>query len=577
MRSAVKPPTPTSPLMSALFEGNQFCVPLYQRGYAWGIPEIEDFWTDLMYVFQGKMDQHFFGQIVTLESDNDKHEIIDGQQRITTSLLFLSAFRSVCEELNENAFDGNNIDSRAQLLNVIEGINDIIGEEEDASLVVQKHTDFELNIQEYFEKITSKKKIDTKEKIISSRPKENMRIAYNHFVKLIKEELKSRSQLSDQLSFLKDTYKAFTGKFYVVIISTRNRRNAFTIFETLNCRGKDLTSADIIKNHVMSLMNDDLDTANDYWNDMAATLGNDSKKITKYIRSYWAASRRVEVEDKLYRSISGVVTKDSEASDFLKSLSELTPVYKVLLAPTATKANREYFGDKNVSEIIDIFKKLSCTLYYPIFLAMKYRKFSNKEIVIVMQKLLTIFIRHRTIINEGTNVLETGFSSVAKDIWTLKLKSISEINQRLNDRFMKSNDSVVASFTNLQKEGGNTGAKKWSLEYLLASIYDYDEDSGFNGSMYDDVFGKSKGNYDLLNISTEIKEEYRNYLGNWTIIESKIRVPEKLDLHKIIKILEASKLKENRRLAKLLRQNGWSNSDVIDRQGYLAKNINVIW
>jgi len=41
--------------------------------------------------------------------------------------------------------------------------------------------------------------------------------------------------------------------------------------------------------------------------------------------------------------------------------------------------------------------------------------------------------------------------------------------------------------------------------------------------------------------------------------------------------LEASKLKENRRLAKLLRQNGWSNSDVIDRQGYLAKNINVIW
>lgn len=66
---------------------NKICIPPYQRAYAWGEKQIDQFVNDLIEM-QGK--KYYFGHFI-LEEIDDKLEVIDGQQRITTYVLLLIA------------------------------------------------------------------------------------------------------------------------------------------------------------------------------------------------------------------------------------------------------------------------------------------------------------------------------------------------------------------------------------------------------------------------------------------------------------------------------------------------------
>lgn len=81
---------------------SDFLIPDYQRPYAWGDEECETLWNDIFSFafpnddytkFDSANDEYFLGPIVTFIND-EKHEIIDGQQRLTTIMLLLRAFYS---------------------------------------------------------------------------------------------------------------------------------------------------------------------------------------------------------------------------------------------------------------------------------------------------------------------------------------------------------------------------------------------------------------------------------------------------------------------------------------------------
>lgn len=77
-----------------------FLIPDYQRPYAWGEDECQTLWEDITaFAFPGNDyskfktdDEYFLGTIVTFANEDGKLEIIDGQQRLTTLMLFLRAF-----------------------------------------------------------------------------------------------------------------------------------------------------------------------------------------------------------------------------------------------------------------------------------------------------------------------------------------------------------------------------------------------------------------------------------------------------------------------------------------------------
>ena len=96
--------TPTS--VSALFGGmTLFRVPTYQRAYAWKDEQVDAFIDDVRRCWEkrinGEQERHFFGSVVTSPRDpgglvRPRRDVIDGQQRFATFLLFLAALRQHC-------------------------------------------------------------------------------------------------------------------------------------------------------------------------------------------------------------------------------------------------------------------------------------------------------------------------------------------------------------------------------------------------------------------------------------------------------------------------------------------------
>src|SRR5690606_20647552 len=80
-----------------------FFIPPFQRAYAWGKPEIERYFIDISRIIESELDsekkdklEHFFGTVVIKEEKDgfaNKSVVVDGQQRLTTTLLFLIALR----------------------------------------------------------------------------------------------------------------------------------------------------------------------------------------------------------------------------------------------------------------------------------------------------------------------------------------------------------------------------------------------------------------------------------------------------------------------------------------------------
>lgn len=87
--------------IKALFSDNKsdFLIPDYQRPYAWSIIECQTLWEDTFsfaipendYQKFNHGDEYFLGPIVTFKNSDNKLEIIDGQQRLTTLMLLLRA------------------------------------------------------------------------------------------------------------------------------------------------------------------------------------------------------------------------------------------------------------------------------------------------------------------------------------------------------------------------------------------------------------------------------------------------------------------------------------------------------
>jgi hypothetical protein len=86
-----------------LFENRRnIRIPVYQRSYSWGKEEYSQFFEDLIEQ-DGK--PYHFGLFIFEHDAESVYFVIDGQQRLTTAVLFLAAFTKVKTGKNENTTD----------------------------------------------------------------------------------------------------------------------------------------------------------------------------------------------------------------------------------------------------------------------------------------------------------------------------------------------------------------------------------------------------------------------------------------------------------------------------------------
>lgn len=216
---------------------SDFLIPDYQRPYAWDESKCNTLWEDLFtFAFPNENfdnfndeEEYFLGPIVTyLNKENNKLEVIDGQQRLTTLMLLLRAFY----DKFLYAQDSNTVETRKEIAKCI-WKTDLYGNPKMDELKIQSEVAGEEDKEEFLNIL--------KTGVVPKTYKSKYAINFKFF----KEKI-------DDFSL---RYSMFVSIFPQIImrncillpIEADKQETALRIFSTLNDRGMPLSDADIFK------------------------------------------------------------------------------------------------------------------------------------------------------------------------------------------------------------------------------------------------------------------------------------------------------------------------------------------
>ncbi|WP_305876962.1 DUF262 domain-containing protein [Helicobacter pylori] len=203
--------------LDGVVEKGVFEIPSYQRGYAWQIRQLKDFWNDLEHVSKLGVKFHYMHSLTLRESENEfessAFEIIDGQQRLATSLILLSLLAKITKH-KDPKYSSMNLEPA--LSYKYYGLNEAF------RAIMEEEKDLERFQTSFYAKNLIKAYAFFKEKI-SDTPMETLNGMLDA---LTKKMLFSVVELND------------------------NRIDPFSSFETINNRGKDLSTLELFKNRL---------------------------------------------------------------------------------------------------------------------------------------------------------------------------------------------------------------------------------------------------------------------------------------------------------------------------------------
>ncbi len=203
--------------LDGVIEKGVFEIPSYQRGYAWQKEQLEDFWNDLEHVSKLGDKFHYMHSLTLRESENEfessAFEIIDGQQRLATSLILLGLLAKTTQ----------NKDPKYSLINL-------------EPILSYKY----YGLSEAFRAIMEEEK--DLERFQTSFYAKNLIDAYAFF----------KEKISDTpVGTLEKMFDALTKKMLFSVVELNDSRiDPFSSFETINNRGKDLSTLELLKNRL---------------------------------------------------------------------------------------------------------------------------------------------------------------------------------------------------------------------------------------------------------------------------------------------------------------------------------------
>lgn len=218
---------PLSKIFSSDFE---YIIPSYQRPYSWGIEQAAALFDDLFDFYNDEnAGDYFLGSIVLIKTDLNKYDVIDGQQRLTTLTILMSALAFAMPETQRANFSKY----------IVEPGNELEGLVSKPRLTLRDRDkkffgDYiqELNLDEL--SLLDNKGLDNESQV---HIKENAIL----FKEKIQQDLKNNEEL------IKKFTQFLVQKCYLVSVSTLSQQLAFRVFSVMNSRGLDLLPTDIIK------------------------------------------------------------------------------------------------------------------------------------------------------------------------------------------------------------------------------------------------------------------------------------------------------------------------------------------
>ncbi len=421
-----------------------FFIPPFQRAYAWGRPEIERYFSDISRIIESHLDknqhdklEHFFGTVVIKEEKAgfaNKSVVVDGQQRLTTTLIFLIALRDTETDPVKQDFINQNY-----LTN---------------------------NSSSFQDKI--KLKQVTKDwdayKALVNKTQPNSGVISNAY-ELLKKLISEKKRLNPKVGF--ENYIIAIQRMNVAVIFLDERpfkgEDPQIIFETLNSLGKPLTLSDLVRNFVLLNMEskNQSDIYEKIWHPKIEEVlyENTSKFFRDYLQYKTASSLKVVSDNntkELYQQFKDYVEKSFENHNaFINDIVRYVKCYKWIVTEINNDTiSSNNYKDKEIKDLLrNIFHDIKAEAFKPFVLGLlEYHQYtiegirlSDEILISTLTVIRTYLIRRRVLgLTQGENKNIVLLSKIIEGIAKGKI-SILELLTNMFYRLRLPNNSEMSN------------------------------------------------------------------------------------------------------------------------------------
>lgn len=526
-----------------------FRIPVYQRRYEWTEEQINQYFNDIEKIaLNNDIEGHFLGTIVFVKTSfpsmGSDYIIIDGQQRITTTFLFLKAiYNSIDNEntradIKETYFENRNVEEeyKYKLISVEDDRKDFL----------------ELLIHNEYDKPSK------------------IHMNYKRLIYLIQHSKATSEQLFDALQKIRIVY--------IELEQGKKEENPQVIFESLNSTGLSLTESDLIRNFL--LMNEkpmvQEHLYKNYWLLIEEMLTN--AKISDFIRDYLTMkTSAIPNKNKVYQNFKHYMIKNQISSEvILADLLKFARYYNELLNPN----NKNKIVQNHLMMII----QLKSTVTYPYLLRLfdKYydKNEINKEQFINILTIINSYLIRRSIVNFPTNALNKVFSTIGKDADKNKEKRTEEesvmeyLLSRTGSALFPRNEKLKESILNDDMYNRNHRLAKLILSQI--EIQTHKEIVDFEEVTIEHILPATltpSWRVELGDNAIDDHKLYKDVLGNLTLTNYNSELSNKSFNDKVT-YYQDSNIKLTREVC---RYNTWNKESIHQRGINLYKKIIEIW
>lgn len=382
---------------SLIRSGGKYIIPKFQRDYSWDIEQWDDLWQDIESMIAEKS-EHYMGYLVLQMTKGKDCLIIDGQQRFTTiTMVILAAIKSI-QKLIENGIEVAENERRVKTLkDTYIGNIDPVSLEYDNILVLNRNND--AYYKDYIVKLGELKLRNT------SYTEKLMKKCFEWYEKKLTNKFRTGREYAEYITNIVDN-------LYFTIIKVSDEMNAFKVFETLNARGVQLSSADLLKNYLFSLVDnsseypDRIAKLEEKWS--ALTKNIRAEKLPEFIRYYWNSKNKTARSNDLFKAIRDKIKTDTEVFALLNEMLGYSDVYMAL-----HDANDELWqGNGKISHNVELLNVFNIKQPYSLLMA-AYKSLDNGMFERLLNDVIVISFRYNVICGKNPNDIERVYNNMA--------------------------------------------------------------------------------------------------------------------------------------------------------------------
>ncbi len=476
-------------------------TPPYQRSFAWEKDQVTDLLRDIGDAIRANAPEYFLGTIVLTPGNNQRFHVIDGQQRLASTTIFLAEIR--------NYFRHKGDSQRAEIVQ-----SKFIAQLDRRSLESQPNLVLNQSDNPFFQALI----VDDTNLEFSTeahkRIQEAKLIAQQFVQTIVGPSHEPIDVLNDWLDYIESNVK-------VIVVSVNSEANAYTIFEVLNDRGIELSITDLLKNYLFRMSDRRLSEVQDAWTSMRSRIESVDREqaIKTFIRQVWSSTYGTTRERELYDRIKERVSGTQQAVNLAVHLNQSAADY-VALYDSSNSRWRDLGA--RVQDAISSFRELRVVQNRPLILAIL-REFDDAEIQQSLPMLVSWTVRFLICGSGGSGTLEALFSTSAKNITVGEITSAQQLLD-FNRASLPSDQRFGEAFSRA------TVSRNYLARYYLRTIESFvssNQELRVN-QHHDDVnlehILPQTPCENWRHISDEDAANYYKRLGNLTIMDSNLNV-----------------------------------------------------